>query len=61
MVIDSGRTIAEVATELGVGAQLLGRWVKAEKETMGPVPLGADEREEHKRLRKENAELRMDK
>ena len=26
-VIDSGRTIAEVARELGVGEQLLGRWV----------------------------------
>lgn len=59
LVTCSGRTIAEVATELGVGAQLLGRWVKTEKETMGPAPLGANEREELKRLRKENAELRM--
>ncbi len=60
LVTCSGRTIAEVATELGVGAQLLGRWVKTEKETMGPAPLSANEREELKRLRKENAELRMD-
>ena len=60
MVIDSGRTIAEVAQELGLGPQLLGRWVKVEKETMTPSTLSPDEREELKRLRKENADLRMD-
>ena len=60
LVLDSGRTIAEVATELGLGAQLLGKWVKTEKETMTPTPLGANEREELVRLRKENAQLRMD-
>lgn len=30
-VIDSDRTIAEVARELGVGEQLLGRWVRDER------------------------------
>ena len=30
-VIDSGRTIVEVARDLGVGEQLLGRWVKDER------------------------------
>lgn len=30
-VIDSGRTICEVARELGVGEQLLGRWVRDER------------------------------
>jgi transposase len=30
-VIDSGRTIAEVARELAVGEQLLGRWVRDER------------------------------
>ena len=30
-VIDSGRTIIEVARDLGVGEQLLGRWVKDER------------------------------
>ena len=61
MVIDSGRTIAEVATELGLGAQLLGKWVKTEKETMTPTPLGANEREELIRLRKKSVELRTQK
>jgi transposase len=60
MVIDSGRTIAEVATGLGVGAQLLGKWVEAEKEKMGPTPVSVDERGGLERLRKENADLRMD-
>jgi transposase len=60
MVIDSDRTISAVATELGLGAQLLGKWVKRERDTMSPLPLDGDEREELKRLRKENAELRMD-
>lgn len=60
LVIDSGRTIAEVATELGLGAQLLGRRVSAEKESMTPARLSSDERAELKRLRKENADLWMD-
>lgn len=30
-VIDSDRTIAEVARELGIGEQLLGRWVRDER------------------------------
>lgn len=60
-MIDSGRTISAVAAELGLGAQLLGRWVSAEKESMEPGALSVDERAELKRLRKENADLRMDK
>ena len=31
LVIETDRAIAEVARELGVGAQLLGRWVHAER------------------------------
>jgi transposase len=60
LVIDSGRTISAVAAELGLGAQLLGRWVSAERESMEPEALSVDERAELKRLRKENADLRMD-
>ena len=30
-MIDTGRTIAEVAREIGVGEQLLGRWVAQER------------------------------
>jgi transposase len=63
LVIDTGRTIAEVAGEIDVGAQLLGRWVKQEREAMGPAgtpPLSEPERLELERLRKENRALRMD-
>jgi transposase len=30
-VIDTGRPIAQVAREIGVGEQLLGRWVAQER------------------------------
>ena len=63
LVIDTGRTIAEVARELGVGEQLLGRWVAAERARMDdpPAALDVDERAELERLRRENAALRMDR
>ena len=63
LVIDTGRTIAAVAREIGVGEQLLGRWVHAERAKTGgglEGPLGLDERTELERLRREVAELRMD-
>ena len=63
LVIDTGRTIAEVAREIGVGEQLLGRWVAIERSRMDdpPAALDIDERAELERLRRENAELRMDR
>lgn len=62
LVIDTGRTIAAVASEIGVGAQLLGRWVQQERARAGggvEVPLGLDEQAELNRLRRENQELQM--
>jgi transposase len=63
LVIDTGRPIAHVAKEIGVGEQLLGRWVARERaEQAAPAAaLDADERAELVRLRAENAELRMDR
>jgi transposase len=63
LVIDTGRTIAEVAREIGLGEQLLGRWVAIERSrTVDPPPaVDADERAELVRLRREVAELRMDR
>lgn len=63
LVIDTGRTIAEVAGEIGVGAQLLGRWVAAERARMDgpPEALDLNERAELERLRAENSQLRMDR
>lgn len=64
LVTETGRPIAHVAAEIGVGAQLLGRWVaRAAKVGSGdnPAVLDTDERAELFRLRKENAELRLDR
>jgi transposase len=63
LVIDTGRPIAVVAREIGVGEALLGRWVAIERshDDDPPRALDVDERAELERLRVENAELRMDR
>jgi len=65
LVIETGRPVAHVAAEIGVGEQLLGRWVRlardaADAGNTGAV-LDADERAELERLHRENAELRLDR
>lgn len=63
LVIETGRTVAAVAREIGVGEQLLGRWVHAERARVGggaEAPLDVSERAELDRLRRETQELRMD-
>ena len=63
LVIDTGRTIAEVARELGVGSQSLGKRVAAERATEAGEPTGKltlDERAELKALRHQVAELHKD-
>lgn len=62
LVIDTGRAIADVAREINVSAQLLGKWVARERESLGPASraLDVDERAELERLRVENAQLRLD-
>lgn len=65
-VIDSGRTIAEVARELGINEALLGRWVADERRRIeaatasGNEPLTAAERTELTRLRKQVSEQEKD-
>jgi transposase len=65
-VIDSGRTIAEVAREIGVNEGLLGRWVADERRRIeaaaarDEVPLTPAERTELGRLRKQVAEQEKD-
>ena len=63
LVIETGRPIAAVAREIGVGEALLGRWVAVERsrQVHPPGALDVDERAELERLRVENAELRMDR
>jgi transposase len=64
-VIETDRPVAHVAAEINVGEQLLGRWVRLARAAddagdTGAV-LDADERAELERLRRENAELRLDR
>lgn len=65
LVIDTGRSIAAVAREIGVGEQTLGTWVKAEKDRRcvdggSTGALNEDERAELARLRRENFDLKQD-
>jgi transposase len=63
LVINTGRPIAVVAREIGVGEALLGRWVALERAAMDDPPgaLDVDERAELARLRVEVSQLRMDR
>ena len=42
LVIDTGRTIVEVAREIGVGEQLLGKWVAIERSRIDDPPAALD-------------------
>jgi transposase len=57
------RTVADIARELGVNHETLRLWVKAadRRRSLEAAGLGRAELEELKRLRKENAELRIEK
>ncbi len=60
VVIESGRPIAQVARDLGVPPETLRRYVRRVEadEGLRPELPSAVEREEMKRLRRENFELR---
>ena len=62
IVRETGRPIAQVARELGLHEGTLGRWVNLDRRARdGEGPLSESERDELNRLRKENAELRMER
>ncbi len=60
-VLDSRRSIRDVAAELGVHHETLRNWVAAERRqrAAGPAALGADERLELARLRCKVAKLEI--
>lgn len=61
LVIDTSRTIADVARELGVTQTSLGNWVRAYREghAASEPPLHVSERARLRELERENRELRM--
>ena len=63
LVRETGRPIAQVAKDLGINEGTLGNWVNADKRRRGDGngTLSEDERAELSRLRKENAELAMER
>ncbi len=61
LVTDQGYKVSEAARSLGIGDGVLRRWRREFEEETSGARLGTDEREELKRLRKENRMLRMEK
>ena len=62
IVTETGKPIVRVADDLGINPGTLGNWVKQDRIARGEVEgLNSDERVELNHLRKENAELRMER
>lgn len=65
LVRSSDRSIVEVARSLGIADSTLHNWLKADRDARAraadPDGLTEPEREELRRLRKENVELRVDR
>jgi len=66
LVINTGRTVAIVARELGLNEATLGRWVhnfraRATAGDAGQGGLSETERAELLRLRRENSDLKLDR
>jgi transposase len=62
IVRETGKPIAAVARDLGVNEGTLGNWVVRDREAReGRGELTRDDLEELKRLRAENADLRMER
>ena len=61
LVTEQGYKTSEAARSLGIGDNLIRRWKREFEEEASGARLGTDEREELKRLRKENRLLRMEK
>ncbi len=63
LVLETGKPIAQVARDLGINEGTLGNWVNLERRRRGEGDgaLAEDERAELARLRRENAELAMER
>ena len=61
LVRDQGYSVPEAAKSLGIASNMLYRWKDKIESQIEGKSLSVDEREELKRLRKENKNLRMEK
>ncbi len=61
LVREQGLSRGRVARDLGVPASAVSRWVTAAEASGAPGALSAEEREELKRLRRENKVLRTER
>jgi transposase len=62
LVHESSKSIAQIARDLGINEGTLGNWVARDREQReGVNGLSKDDLDELKRLRAENAELRMER
>jgi transposase len=63
LVLDEGKTIAEVAGNLDLTPSALGNWVRQARadRSKGKTGLTTEERAELVKLRRENRELRMER
>jgi len=61
----SDRSVVEIARDLGISDSTLSSWVRADREAraraVDPEGLSESERDELRRLRRENVDLRMDR
>jgi len=61
LVREQGYSVPEAAKSLGIASNILYRWKMQKEAQLEDKLLSDDEREELKRLRKENKNLRMEK
>ena len=64
LVLEEGLTISQVCCDLGISTSSLSRWVQQAEIDAGRGEEGAlttDEKDELRRLRRENAQLRMER
>jgi transposase len=64
IVVETGKSVAQVARDLGISAYTLHNWVRADRKQAGQGqagPLSEDEREELARLRAERARWEKDR
>ncbi len=63
LYFESGRPVAHVANDLGIGKEALRQWVRRAEADQGlrPEQLTTSEREELRRLRRENRRLEQER